>query len=354
MNSAVVKVNNINEYIDIMSILENGDWIFRGQQCSSWKLETKLERFVTRRKKLTMKYEERELITSTDPKSKILLKNLDKKYITSYSNEYKEIQKFKQRIKKIDLSNIETLCMMQHYGAPTRLIDFSMSLGIALFFAFEKEDEQKFAKWNDLSYEEEKRAIWCINQNNIINFHIRSNKMFKAFVKEQKLSITKDSFEEIWLRYLDFSDSYGADNFFLKEASEHIHYTDLIDEDEAKVIPIPLIGTNDRINNQNGTFLFPTRLDLSFRECLISTLNSTPKVAPICLEDLEKDKNVISVSNFKKEIKKSSNDFKIVKLIFPPEKRKDFLQLCSSFHIETSTIYPDIEGACLCVNYDIP
>lgn len=53
--------------------------------------------------------------------------------------------------KKIDEENhVEWLALMQHYGAPTRLIDFTSSIFVALHFAL------------DGSYDKDS-VIWAIN-----------------------------------------------------------------------------------------------------------------------------------------------------------------------------------------------
>ena len=48
---------------------------------------------------------------------------------------FNNFRKFSDRILKRRESEWETLFEMQHYGIPTRLLDWSETLGIALFFA---------------------------------------------------------------------------------------------------------------------------------------------------------------------------------------------------------------------------
>ncbi len=46
---------------------------------------------------------------------------------------------------------LEWLSIMQHFGAPTRLLDFTYSIYIALYFAIEHMNQEEYS------------AIWCIN-----------------------------------------------------------------------------------------------------------------------------------------------------------------------------------------------
>src|ERR1044072_5603081 len=56
---------------------------------------------------------------------------------------FNSFQKFSKRIFQERESEWETLFEMQHYGIPTRLIDWSETFGIALFFAayYQKSDD---------------------------------------------------------------------------------------------------------------------------------------------------------------------------------------------------------------------
>lgn len=109
-------------------------FIFRGQSNSEWKLQTSLERLIARLHSdfvdpiITASYEDRMI----------------KEFVWKYSLYEKNIIPQKDEF-------IEWLALMQHYGSPTRMLDFSYSLFVALFMAI---DNHSF----------DKSAIWAINK----------------------------------------------------------------------------------------------------------------------------------------------------------------------------------------------
>ena len=88
-------------------------WIFRGHGSPDWKLETTLERESKR--------------CNVDPinNEKAIWFEF-RRHAHSYLSRLPE-----------PTDTIEWLALMQHYGAPTRLLDFTQSFWIAVFFAFE-------------------------------------------------------------------------------------------------------------------------------------------------------------------------------------------------------------------------
>ncbi|PIB16920.1 FRG domain-containing protein [Vibrio rotiferianus] len=100
---------------------EDMGFVFRGQRDSSWKLETTLDRHVSR----------------LDPNNVFL------------RNPYEEIfEKFVKSIrgrtgveKSVDLNEDEIWALGQHYGLATPLLDWSFSFFVALYFAFEEQAE---------------------------------------------------------------------------------------------------------------------------------------------------------------------------------------------------------------------
>lgn len=67
---------------------------------------------------------------------------------------YASFQKFADRLLKRRDSEWETLFEMQHYGVPTRLLDWSETFGIALFFA---------AHYNQIYYPDKNAAIYLLD-----------------------------------------------------------------------------------------------------------------------------------------------------------------------------------------------
>jgi len=116
-------------------------WIFRGQSDSAWPLESSLHRA----------FEEAQAIHK--------LKSGREKTLNRVEHEKVMIDRFKCNAhlyldhlpQPEDL--LSWLSLMQHHGAPTRLLDFSFSPFVALFFALESGEDDA--------------ALYCINHDAI-------------------------------------------------------------------------------------------------------------------------------------------------------------------------------------------
>lgn len=138
----VTVVSSINDLLDVVSDLR-GNWLFRGQQ-SDWPISSSLERAV-------------------------LEANLDR--TDGFSVEQFLIREFRRRYKGNDLQMVNhdhmyTLSVMQHYGAPTRLVDFSYSPYIAIYFALEPPISNLLTNLADLPAAP---VVWAINKEWCMN-----------------------------------------------------------------------------------------------------------------------------------------------------------------------------------------
>ncbi len=118
-------------YIKYDNLSNTGkQWIFRGQECSKWRLETSLERAV---------------------------KSFEGDYRDMPQIESKLLRRFKRQCQHYTLlipeedDTLEWLALMQHYGAPTRLLDWTYSFFVAVYFALEDAEKEC--------------AVWAINSN---------------------------------------------------------------------------------------------------------------------------------------------------------------------------------------------
>lgn len=152
------------EYKDFVSTLSE-NWAFRGQRHSEWVLNNAIER--------------------TD---------FVHFYPAIEADFLAEFQRgARNYLSRDEIPNhiIEWLALMQHHGAPTRLLDFSRSPFVAAFFAFEQSSPRA----------DHGIAIWAIN---IAYLKSRSlavlSEIFPGDSKQERTGINEDLFEQIFFR----------------------------------------------------------------------------------------------------------------------------------------------------------
>lgn len=195
-------VNSITDLMHELNLLPN-HFIFRGQADSSWGLQSTLER--------------------------ILGNKWSAEHARKFENHSIEIFRSKYHIysgtEHIPKSKLSWLSIMQHYGVPTRLIDFSTSPYIALYFALEAYDP---LSKKDLS-------IFAMDYSSVMERSINHITSKDNKFKETRFTL-EDKKDHV---FEDVVDRYSYDIAWITE-------------------PIEL---NARIDRQSGTFLMSGNLE---------------------------------------------------------------------------------------------
>lgn len=204
----------IAKWSDIASLeVEFGTDVYRGQSSTEWELESSLRRLFTNQK-------------SKDQEG----------WITS---EYYLLKEFRRRAQQYE-SNLPEhddilgwLAMMQHYGTPTRFLDFTYSFYIALYFA--------------LMGAQGDAVIWAINDN---------------FLSQFGSSITSC---DQWLREKTLDAQYNYGNGFLaKVFEEQKGGSDQYGYEEPGLLMIEPEKQNPRLGIQQGLFIMQLNLHIPF------------------------------------------------------------------------------------------
>lgn len=220
----VLEVRDINELMHELNKLPN-NFVFRGHSDASWKLESTLERMFGN--------------TLCADKAKLF----EKYSLDTFKSKYH----IYCGIEHVPKSKLAWLSVMQHYGVPTRLIDFTTSPYVALYFALETYDPLS----------NKKLSIYCLNYSAIIDESIKSIKNIDSHFNETRSSIQgkqDDMFDSIIDRYI---------------------------HDIAWVIePLEL---NARIDRQAGTFLISGNLGSTIESIINSDLYNNCSVTKIII-----------------------------------------------------------------------
>lgn len=255
---SIKNLKSWEQYKRVISKLTNS-WIFRGQSDSLWDLKTSIERtdFIK------------------------MYPEIEQSFVIEFQRGARNF------LNTIDIPEnlTEWLALMQHHGAPTRLLDFTKSPLIAAFFAFE-----------DLKSNSEAIAIWCINEQMLLHR------------LEKDLNLRHDDeFEEKRKRFSD-EDYEASRRRFTNQDFEDIFYY----KGTSCVIPIEPFKMNKRYALQQSIFISPG--------------NSTEPL----MEQFE---------FFGDDISKA-----FLKICLPTTLRKEALKDLLKMNISRTTLFPDLVG----------
>lgn len=182
-------------------LTQHQKWVFRGHYKANWKLQPSLERIVSKQP---------------------IVVEIEKKIITEFQRRAHQYL----QASEIPTSLLEWISLMQHHGAPTRLLDWTKSPYVASFIAFEN------------AYKERGEvAIWVLDASWLVDASLH---------KVKKMD-------------LDFN---------LKRIQNDIEFIGFINSDARVVIPIEPRLMNERLTIQQGIFLIASGRKLSFEKIL--------------------------------------------------------------------------------------
>lgn len=205
----IIKCNTWKELCESFEehCLKEGIWIFRGQKDFRWDIKTTFER----------------LTDATKPKD---ISGLEFGLLRKFEREF---PLYSARMPR-DGDYIEWFSLMQHHGAPTRLLDWTYSFYVATYFALD-----------DIEWDK-KSAIWAISSKWL----------------EDKLFSKYPSYKRAFLRDRNFRNRENLKKIFQKLA----------------VVKINPYYVHGRLSVQQGCFLFPGDTTKPFLENLLKFAGS--------------------------------------------------------------------------------
>lgn len=244
-------VTNILDWIDRVS-RDVGRIVFRGQGDARWRLETGLDRLFA------------EEIENHDA-------DIGSQELAFESNSMSEFHRESARLSEYAaFSGVDLLSLMQHYKGKTRLLDFTFSPLVALFFALEQYRQstgaiKTFNQYHPVGdgWEDERKiediAVWAVD---ISSFKL-PDVCDGVQVPLYGASIGSP-------RIRNFNDFRADANEVIGSGSSSCGI-DVI---------VPKVN-NDRSSAQEGLFLMPRRLGESFETNLKCAIHDSPSVGTV-------------------------------------------------------------------------
>ncbi|MGH9607462.1 MAG: FRG domain-containing protein [Terracidiphilus sp.] len=272
------------DFLDWVGELQ-GPWCFRGQRESAWTLRTSLDRAVR---------VSHENVKVSTPDGRYYLSSgsyhLDRRAVENESlfRFQQQAHQFIPHTPPVD-DKASWLALMQHHGVPTRLLDWTSSPYVALYFAIEKaprekNDEKKKAKEGKANEEKDDgcSAVWAMD-------------LHWLETKKQK--------------FLESKDPKGRT----------AHLNDLLDQcDRPLIVKIDPPQGNERMSAQQGFFLWKLYEETPFfDQILISMMIDPIQERPV-----------------------------IRKLKIGMDLRIGFLESLRSMNIHSGSLFPGLDGFC--------
>jgi FRG domain len=257
-----------------------GAWCFRGQRESAWTLQTSLDRVVR------VSYEN---VRVEMPDGRYFLSS-GHYHLDRRDEESKLLYRFKQQAHQLiphspPLDDKPSwFALMQHYGAPTRLLDWTSSPYVALYFATEEKPQGKNGK------------------------------------KEEDKGEKDDGYSAVWAMDLDWLGMKKQKHLESIEPKERVACLNglLEQRGEPLIVKIDPPQANERMSAQQGFFLWKLyETTPFFDQILISMMSDPIQERPV-----------------------------VRKLKVGEDLRIEFLERLRSMNIHRGSLFPGLDGFC--------
>src|SRR5690606_25801459 len=187
-----------------------------------------------------------------------------------------------------------------HYGAPTRLLDFTQSIYIATYFAIIDSNCES--------------SIWGVNRH-----ILRDNLLEKQNLPYEKRMALKD---EVNIHHTNFANKFIA-----------CEYSDNFGE-IATVVPLDSKACSERLARHQGYFLMPTSPKKTFEKNLELAFGKSNS-------DFEK----IAFEEFKKltELKNVEPEIGVFKINIPIKLKRDLIKMLKEMNVTSEILFPGLE-----------
>lgn len=299
-----IEITSLKELFAIKNLL-GSDFIYRGHADDDWPLSSTLERIVENKTNKLILAKELATISS--------FKYRAKNYLSHIPDDY---------------DFFEWMTLIQHHGGATRMLDFTISFYIALFFAIEDfngsiEESEKFHP-----------CIWCINYDNLrtglpeklkididkkqrmFSFEYAEKTLFNAYMLEQG---KRDALSNLPL---------------CKSQIESIDEEYLYDNKYSYILPIVPNNQFPRLAAQRGLFLVPLDITNSFKSCLFNNFN------------MNDDHETIVATEYALQNPDVIHHTNIIKITFINDKDLflDILRNLKDMNLTAEYLYPGLDG----------
>lgn len=267
-------------------IKDEETWVFRGQCDKRWRLETTLERAIISFSDSNLKLPPYDSPDYEDKRREILSKGIGKLDVKSL--EHGLLRHFKRQAPIYLGANVPKekdymvwFALMQHYGAPTRLLDFTYSFYVALFFAVESA-KGDCAIWA-LKTPYKKKEKWL---NLALKKALNSSKAYNQMMKDRNCK-KDNTFKNVFMSKKDL------------------------------VYPMNPYILHERLSVQQGLFLCTGNVTKPFEDNLMALLSKLKNPKP-------------------KEV--------FVKYLIPDDKRKEIIKHLHRMNMNSTTLFPGLQG----------